>query len=166
MTLRKPEYIEPFPDMKLDVDLMAKEFNSIKHLGYEVNKPNIPVIPYHNVNVITKNKDLGILSLIPYTSDVITELRSKYDFDTVTYRSLFPSTCYRWHNDYGEICFNIPVITNIGSLFVFEDRAFHMPADGTIYVVNQEKYHTFVNAGETIRTHLLFENLNKKTLMV
>lgn len=157
--------MEPLADIKLDIELMVKEYESIRHLFNYVKRPGTVVVVQATLNVIRDNNDVGILELIPYTSSIVNELRSKYDFDTVMYRTLMPNTCYRWHTDYGDVCFNIPITTNVGSRFVFEDRAFHMPADGTIYVVNQGKQHTFANSGDTMRTHLMFENHNQKTIV-
>tara|TARA_Y100000813_G_scaffold9258_1_gene6862 strand:- start:255 stop:392 length:138 start_codon:yes stop_codon:yes gene_type:complete len=38
---------------------------------------------------------------------------------------------------------------------VIEDEAFHMPADGTIYITDNTVYHNFFNGGEENRTHLV-----------
>jgi hypothetical protein len=107
---------------------------------------------------------VGVLELVPYTAKIINELRSKYDFDTVKYLQLLPYCCYSWHTDTGEVCLNIPLISNVGCRFVYEDRVFYMPADGTVYVVSNGKPHTFANSGSEIRLHLVLENMNKKTV--
>ena len=38
---------------------------------------------------------------------------------------------------------------------VIENESFHMPADGSIYITDNSKYHNFFNGGEKDRIHLV-----------
>ena len=38
---------------------------------------------------------------------------------------------------------------------MIEDRSFHLPADGSVWVVNAKRYHNFFNGGEEDRIHLV-----------
>ena len=38
---------------------------------------------------------------------------------------------------------------------IVEDNAYYMPADGTIYVVDNTLYHNFFNGSEKNRVHLV-----------
>jgi hypothetical protein len=73
-----------------------------------------------------------------------------------------PRSTLSWHKD-PEPRLHIPIITNPGCRFVIEDRSFHIPADGSVWVVNAEKYHNFFNGGEEDRIHLVATLPNTKT---
>ncbi len=69
-----------------------------------------------------------------------------------------------WHRD-PEPRLHIPIITNPGCRMVIEDFAHHLPADGTVTITNNTKYHNFFNGGEQDRIHLVacvLENPFKK----
>ena len=59
-----------------------------------------------------------------------------------------------WHRD-PEPRLHIPIITNPGCRMVIEDFAHHLPADGTVTITNNTKYHNFFNGGEQDRIHLV-----------
>ena len=65
-----------------------------------------------------------------------------------------PRSTLSWHKD-PEPRLHIPIITNQGCRFVIEDRSFHLPADGGVWIVNAKKYHNFFNGGEEDRIHLV-----------
>ena len=48
-----------------------------------------------------------------------------------------------------------PIITNPGCLMVIDNVAMHMPADGSVWVTNNTKYHNAFNGGEENRIHLV-----------
>ena len=50
---------------------------------------------------------------------------------------------------------HIPIITNLGCRMVIDNIAKHMPADGTVTITNNKKYHNFFNGGEQARIHLV-----------
>ena len=119
---------------------------------------NIPLVQmlYH---LIKDDVAVDTIKKLDYTKKVIEHVREIFDFKDVTYRSLQPNTAYNWHKDTGKVCIHIPLITNLGCRFVYEDINYYMPANGNLYKVVNEDFHTFVNAGKLPRVHLTFENL-------
>ena len=66
-----------------------------------------------------------------------------------------------WHRD-PEPRLHIPIITNPGSIMVIENVAKHLPADGSVWITNNTKYHNAFNGGEESRIHLVACVLNYK----
>lgn len=158
MTLVIPDYIEKLPDYLVDVTKLVAEFKTIEHLLVSPPRYGSIVTTSKTLSLVVSKQNQQVLNSLLYTNEVITYLRKTYDFNTVTYRSIMPNACYPWHADLGGICLNIPLITNPGCHFVYEGHSFHMPADGSVYVVNQKKPHTFVNSGGPHRLHITIEN--------
>ena len=65
-----------------------------------------------------------------------------------------PRSTLSWHRD-PEPRLHIPIVTNPGCKMVIEDVAKHMPADGSVTITNNTKYHNFFNGGEQERIHLV-----------
>ena len=75
-----------------------------------------------------------------------------------------PRSTLSWHRD-PEPRLHIPIITNKGCRMVIEEVCRHMPADGSVTITNNTKYHNFFNGGEQDRIHLVacvLENPFKK----
>lgn len=58
--------------------------------------------------------------------------------------------CNSWHRD-PEPRLHIPIATNPGSLFVVNYHVTHLPADGSVYFIDTQGYHTVLNGGDTRR---------------
>ena len=65
-----------------------------------------------------------------------------------------PRSTLSWHKD-PEPRLHIPIITNPGCSMVIENVAKHLPADGSVTITNNTKYHNFFNGGEQSRIHLV-----------
>ena len=65
-----------------------------------------------------------------------------------------PRSTLSWHRD-PEPRLHIPIITNPGCIMVIENVAKHLPADGSVYITNNLKYHNAFNGGEENRVHLV-----------
>ena len=65
-----------------------------------------------------------------------------------------PRSTLSWHRD-PEPRLHIPIITNPGCMMVIENVAKHLPADGSVYITNNVKYHNAFNGGEENRVHLV-----------
>ena len=65
-----------------------------------------------------------------------------------------PRSTLSWHRD-PEPRLHIPIITNPGCRMVIEDKAIHMPADGSAWITDATKYHNAFNGGEEDRIHLV-----------
>ena len=89
-----------------------------------------------------------------YFKEVFDTLSSKYKLGRVRILLKEPRSTLSWHRD-PEPRLHIPIITNPGCLMVIENVAKHMPADGSVWVTNNTKYHNAFNGGEENRVHLV-----------
>ena len=99
-----------------------------------------------------------------YFEEVYNLLKKKFKLGRVRILLKEPRSTLSWHRD-PEPRLHIPIITNPGCKMVIEDVAKHMPADGSVIITNNTKYHNFFNGGEQDRIHLvacILENPFKK----
>ena len=89
-----------------------------------------------------------------YFKEVYDTLSSKYKLGRVRILLKEPRSTLSWHRD-PEPRLHIPIITNPGCLMVIDNVAKHMPADGSVWVTNNTKYHNAFNGGEENRIHLV-----------
>ncbi len=89
-----------------------------------------------------------------YFEDVFNILRKNFKLGRVRILLKEPRSTLSWHRD-PEPRLHIPIITNKGCRMVIEDVSKHMPADGTVTITNNTKYHNFFNGGEQNRIHLV-----------
>ena len=89
-----------------------------------------------------------------YFKEVFDELKKYYKLGRVRLLLKEPRSTLSWHRD-PEPRLHIPIITNPGCKMVIEDVAKHMPADGSVTITNNTKYHNFFNGGEQDRIHLV-----------
>ncbi len=89
-----------------------------------------------------------------YFEEVFNILRKNFKLGRVRILLKEPRSTLSWHRD-PEPRLHIPIITNPGCKMVIEDIAKHMPADGTVTITNNTKYHNFFNGGEQNRIHLV-----------
>ena len=89
-----------------------------------------------------------------YFKEVYEKLSSKFKLGRVRILLKEPRTTLSWHRD-PEPRLHIPIITNPGCLMVIENIAKHLPADGSVYITNNVKYHNAFNGGEENRVHLV-----------
>tara|TARA_B110001454_G_C12575693_1_gene373853 strand:+ start:114 stop:704 length:591 start_codon:yes stop_codon:yes gene_type:complete len=89
-----------------------------------------------------------------YFKKVYEILSSKFKLGRVRILLKEPRSTLSWHRD-PEPRLHIPIITNPGCLMVIENTAKHLPADGSVYITNNVKYHNAFNGGEENRVHLV-----------
>ena len=89
-----------------------------------------------------------------YFKEVYTTLTNKYKLGRIRLLWKLPRTTLSWHRD-PEPRLHVPIITNPGCLMVIDNVAKHMPADGSVWVTNNTKYHNAFNGGEENRIHLV-----------
>ena len=87
-----------------------------------------------------------------YFKEVFDVLSSKYKLGRVRILLKEPRSTLSWHRD-PEPRLHIPIITNPGCLMVINNVAKHMPADGSVWITNNTKYHNAFNGGEENRVH-------------
>ena len=96
-----------------------------------------------------------------YFKEVFDSLSSKYKLGRVRILLKEPRSTLSWHRD-PEPRLHIPIITNPGSIMVIDNVAKHLPADGSVWITNNTKYHNAFNGGEENRIHLVACVLNHK----
>jgi hypothetical protein len=89
-----------------------------------------------------------------YFEEVYNTLKKIFRLGRVRILLKEPRSTLSWHRD-PEPRLHIPIITNLGCRMVIENTAKHMPADGTVTITNNTKYHNFFNGGEEERIHLV-----------
>ena len=89
-----------------------------------------------------------------YFKEVYETLRSKFKLGRVRLLLKEPRSTLSWHKD-PEPRLHIPIVTNKGCMMVIENVAKHMPADGSVTITNNTKFHNFFNGGEQARVHLV-----------
>ena len=96
-----------------------------------------------------------------YFNEVYKTLSKKFKLGRVRLLLKEPRSTLSWHRD-PEPRLHIPIITNPGSIMVIENVAKHLPADGSVWITNNTKYHNAFNGGEESRIHLVACVLNYK----
>ena len=94
-----------------------------------------------------------------YFKEVYDVLSTKYKLGRIRILLKTPRSTLSWHRD-PEPRLHIPIITNPGAIMVIDNIAKHMPADGSVWVTNNTKYHNAFNGGEENRIHLVACVLN------
>ena len=96
-----------------------------------------------------------------YFKDVYDELSKRFKLGRVRILLKEPRSTLSWHRD-PEPRLHIPIITNPGCIMVIDEKAKHLPADGSAWITNNVKYHNAFNGGEEERVHLVACVLNYK----
>ena len=89
-----------------------------------------------------------------YFKEVYDVLSKKYKLGRVRILLKEPRSTLSWHRD-PEPRLHIPIYTNPGAIMVIDHIAKHMPADGSVWITNNRKYHNAFNGGEENRVHLV-----------
>ena len=89
-----------------------------------------------------------------YFETVYNELSKKYKLGRVRLLLKEPRSTLSWHRD-PEPRLHIPIYTNPGAIMVVDQVAKHLPADGSVWITNNTKYHNAFNGGEENRIHLV-----------
>ena len=118
--------------------------------------------PDHTGQEVLRDKNLDESQYTEFVSDfehtyfkeVYETLKSKFKLGRVRILLKEPRSTLSWHRD-PEPRLHVPLITNPGCMMVIENVAKHLPADGSVYVTNNVKYHNAFNGGEENRVHLV-----------
>ena len=89
-----------------------------------------------------------------YFKEVYDELSKRFKLGRVRLLLKEPRSTLSWHRD-PEPRLHIPIYTNPGAIMVIDKIAQHMPADGSVWITNNKKYHNAFNGGEENRVHLV-----------
>ena len=94
-----------------------------------------------------------------YLAKIFKILSKKYKLGRMRLNLLPPKSTISWHRD-PEKRIHIPIISNAGCRHIIEDEVRHIPADGSVWITDNTKYHTVTNGGETPRISLVTTLLN------
>ena len=89
-----------------------------------------------------------------YFKEVYETLSKKFKLGRVRLLLKEPRSTLSWHKD-PECRLHVPIVTNKGCSMVIENVAKHLPADGSVWITNNTKYHNAFNGGEENRVHLV-----------
>lgn len=129
------EYLSIQPDQSIPTEYtITRVFNSSIG-GYE---PNIQGCEY-----------------IKEVCDIVSQHAS---YNVGLFRLMPLRTTLTWHRDVDldPIGWHIPILTAPGCFYAYEDKIYTLPTIGQLYAVENQQFHTFVNASDTTRLHLHF----------
>ena len=89
-----------------------------------------------------------------YFKEVYDVLSKRYKLGRMRLLLKEPRSTLSWHRD-PEPRLHIPIYTNPGAIMVVDKVAQHLPADGSVWITNNTKYHNAFNGGEENRVHLV-----------
>ena len=89
-----------------------------------------------------------------YFEEIFDTIKKRFKIGRMRILLKEPRSTLSWHRD-PEPRLHIPIITNKGCRMVIENVSKHMPADGSVTITNNTKYHNFFNGGEQNRIHLV-----------
>jgi len=87
---------------------------------------------------------------LPYLNHVM----NHYNLKRTRLLNLRPGDCYSYHVDPTKRI-HIPLVADEYCMAVIEDKVYRLPADGTVYLVDTTKRHTFLNGGDYDRLHIV-----------
>ena len=89
-----------------------------------------------------------------YFKEMYDALTKKYKLGRVRLLWKLPRTTLSWHRD-PEPRLHIPIVSNFGARMCIDTEVHHMPADGSVWITDNTKYHNAFNGGEEDRIHLV-----------
>ena len=89
-----------------------------------------------------------------YFKEVYDTLTAKYKLGRIRLLWKLPRTTLSWHRD-PEPRLHIPIVTNPGARMCIDTEVSHMPADGSVWITDNTRYHNAFNGGEEDRVHLV-----------
>ncbi len=131
--------------------------------GIYWTKPDSTGVEVHRESKIDEHKYTEFVDDFKdtYFKEVYDKLTKKYKLGRMRLLLKEPRSTLSWHRD-PEPRLHIPIYTNPGAIMVVDNVAKHMPADGSVWITNNTKYHNAFNGGEENRVHLVACVLNYK----
>lgn len=88
----------------------------------------------------------------------INETLTKFGMVHTRLMDVKPKKCYSYHTDIRKRL-HIPLETNDHCWFIIDKELHHLPADGSVYLVDTMLPHTFINCGSETRTHIVSQSI-------
>ena len=89
-----------------------------------------------------------------YFEEVYDILKRHFKLGRVRILLKEPRSTLSWHRD-PEPRLHIPIVSNFGARMCIDTEVHHMPADGSVWITDNTKYHNAFNGGEEDRVHLV-----------
>ena len=89
-----------------------------------------------------------------YFKEMYDAITKRYKLGRVRLLWKLPRTTLSWHRD-PEPRLHIPIVSNFGARMCVDNEVRHMPADGSVWITDNTKYHNAFNGGEEDRVHLV-----------
>ena len=89
-----------------------------------------------------------------YFKEMYDAITKRYKLGRVRLLWKLPRTTLSWHRD-PEPRLHIPIVSNFGARMCIDTEVHHMPADGSVWITDNTKYHNAFNGGEEDRVHLV-----------
>ena len=93
-----------------------------------------------------------------FNCDYTNSILEKYGMVHTRLMDVKPKSCYSYHTDIRKRL-HIPLETNEHCWFIIDKQLHHLPADGSVYLVDTMLPHTFINCGAEIRTHIVSQSI-------
>lgn len=139
---------------------ISKKFDYTKILLEYISFQENNIVPdFYKVDIIFNNRYTDTAAThCPYVISICEELKKELKFNFVIFRTLASRSTLLFHEDLdvASPVYHIPITTNEGCFFIFNDHLFPMQELGQLYAVNTTQRHNFINGGLTPRLHIHF----------
>lgn len=143
--------------MSVDIERILLELEQLPEYDTQIGLQTVPGItdPFYATGRITdkEHKETDFTEFLfdlPYTNSILKDNK----VCRARVMRMKPKTCYTYHQDYTKRL-HIPLITNESCFLIVDKEVLHLPADGSIYIIDTTKFHTAVNASREDRIHIV-----------
>ena len=143
--------------MSVDIQRILEELKMLPDYDEQIGLQGIPGNKDYNYSTgkITdkEHKETDFTEFLfdlPYTNSILKENK----VCRARVMRMKEKTCYTYHQDWTKRL-HIPLITNENCWLIVDKEIMHLPADGSIYIIDTTKFHTAVNASREDRIHIV-----------
>ena len=143
--------------MSVDIQRILEELKTLPDYKEQIGLQGIPGSKDHNyaTGQITdkEHKETDFTEFLfdlPYTNSILKENK----VCRARVMKMKGKTCYTYHQDWTKRL-HIPLITNENCWLIVDKEIMHLPADGSLYIIDTTKFHTAVNASREDRIHIV-----------
>ena len=148
-------------ETEIDLDKIHQEFTFLENtLGWDdhnklyLQKSTHALIDGFKTSSLEMEKSFNDL-IIPHEFE-LARIVKQYNLFRTRFIKLNPENCYFLHKDRSKRV-HLPLITNDNCFFLINEKVHRLPANGSLYLVDTDKYtHTFINGNRDFtRIHLV-----------
>jgi len=141
----------------IDIDRILLELKKLPKYETQIGLQSVKGIddPFYATGRITEKEHeetdfTEFLFDMPYLNSILKE----HNVYRARVMKMKERTCYTYHQDLTKRL-HIPLITNENCFLLLDKQAVHLPADGSVYIVDTTKFHTAINASLEDRIHII-----------